>query len=437
MDVSQVNEHLLHGRLDATGIFPHLEALARSPFIFRVEFGLPELPRTAGVILVRGPRQYGKSTWLEGELRASALAFGPATAFYLNGDELGDAHELVQAIRELLPLYRRDATVRRLFLDEVTAVAGWERALKQLIDPGELRNVLVVTTGSKATDLRRGVERLPGRKGRLSRSAYLFTPLSFAEFSRVCGAALGEDALVAYLLCGGCPIAAAEIAAHARLPEFVIEMVRDWMFGECAASGRDRASLIGVWDVVLRRGGSPIGQAAVAREAGLANNTVASGYLQLLGDLMSLGTAFAWDAGRKISVRRKPAKFPPINLLAAVAFDRARLRTVEDFRALAPEIQGRWFEWLVAQEIARRAALRGDESPEVLHYWEGGDHEIDYVVRPDLWIEVKRGGTSALEYAWFARTLPRARLRVVGRDRFEAERIAGSTLEDLLLDPEW
>jgi predicted AAA+ superfamily ATPase len=437
MDVSQINEHLLHGRSAVPGLFPHLEALRLSPFVFEVDFGLRELPQEGGVLLVRGPRQYGKSTWLEGELRATVVAAGPASAFYLNGDELGGQEELVGAIRRLLPLYRSDAPVRRLFLDEITAVPAWERALKRLIDRGELRDVLVVTTGSRATDLRRGVERLPGRKGRLQRSAYLFTPLSFKEFLRVCGERLGRDALMAYLLSGGCPLAAAEIAAHGRLPEFVIEMVRDWVLGESAASGRDRASLLGVWDVVLRRGGTPIGQAAVAREAGLANNTVASGYLELLGDLMSLGTAYAWDADRKISLRRKPAKFPPINMLAAVSFDRSRLRSPADFQALPPETQGRWLEWLVAQEIARRAALRGDATPEILHFWEGANHEIDYVVRPELLIEVKRGGASAFEYAWFARTFPRSRLRIVGRERFEADRIRGSTIEELLLDPEW
>ena len=146
---------------------------------------------------------------------------------------------LVAAVREVRVLYRPDAPVRRLFLDEVTAVADWQLGLKRLLDAGELRDVLVVTTGSRATDLRRGVERLPGRKGRLARTTYLFTPLPYAEFSRVCGETLGSDALLAYLLSGGCPLAAAEIAAHGYLPEFVIEMVRDWVLGECAMSGRD------------------------------------------------------------------------------------------------------------------------------------------------------------------------------------------------------
>lgn len=309
--------------------------------------------------------------------------------------------------------------------------------MKRLLDAGELRDVLVVTTGSQATDLRRGTARLPGRKGRLARTSYLFTPLSFAEFTRVCGERLGDDALAAHLLSGGCPVAAAEIAAHGRLPEFVIEMVRDWVLGECARSGRDRGSLLAVWDALLARGGTPIGQAALARESGLANNTVAAGYLELLADLTCVGFQPAWDADRRVAVRRKPAKFPPTNLLAAVAFDRARLRSVADFADLRPEVQGRWFEWLVAQEIWRRAAIRGDDVPEQLPFWAGGEHELDFVVRPDLLVEVKRGGAGALESAWFPRTFPQARLWVVGRDRFTAGPIRGVTATDLLLDPDW
>ncbi|HEX6813448.1 MAG TPA: AAA family ATPase [Planctomycetota bacterium] len=437
MNVRDVNEALQAGDLAAEGLFPHLEALASSRFAFRADFGLDALPDEPGVLLVRGPRQYGKSTWLEGELRATVARAGPGSAYYLNGDELADGSALAAAIRELLPWFRSDAPVRRLFIDEITAVEDWERGLKQVLDAGELRSVLVVTTGSRATDLRRGAERLPGRKGRLSRTTFLFTPVAFAEFERLCGPCFGDDAIVAYLLSGGCPIAAAELAEHGRLPEHVIEMVRDWVLGECAASGRQRGSLIAVWDALIARGGTPVGQALLAREAGLANNTVAAGYVELLADLMCVGSVLAWDQDRRVAVRRRPAKFSPINLLATVAFDRNRLRSVADFKALPEPVQGRWWEWLVGQEIWRRAARRGAESPEELLYWGTGEHEIDWVVRPDLFVEVKRGGASAMEFSWFPRSFPKAQLWIAGRERFAAERIRGLTVADLLRDPEW
>lgn len=432
-----MNSCLLRGESSAPGQFPHLDRIGRAGLAFPIDFGLPELPSTPGVLVVRGPRQYGKSTWLEGCLRATAVAAGPGSAFYLNGDHLADAQALVDEVKALAPLFRSDAPVRRLFIDEVTAISGWEKALKRLLDGDVLRDVLVVTTGSRASDLRRGSERLPGRKGRLDRTHYWFTPISFADFERTVGARFGPHTVIAYLLSGGCPIAAAELAQHGRLPEYVLEMVRDWIFGECAASGRDRSSLIAVWQVLLARGGTPIGQANLAREAGLANNTVAAGYVQLLADLMCVGQAFAWDESRDVAVRRRPAKFPPINLLAAIAFDRSRLRSVDDFLALPPTEQGRWFEWLVGQEVWRRAARRGDDTPDELRYWSTKQHEIDFVVRPDLFLEVKRGAASPFEFVWFNGCLARGELRVVTTTPFATPRVRGTTLADLLRDPSW
>jgi len=437
VNVRILNERLLAGGEVPLSWFPHLEQLARQSFAFEIDFGLPVLPDEPGVLSIRGPRQYGKSTWLEQQLRDSALRGGPGSAFYLNGDHIADAADLVVELETLDAMFRPDAPHRRLFVDEITAVDGWEKALKRVLDGGRLRNVLVVTTGSRARDLRRGVERLPGRKGKLSRTSYLFVPLSFRAFAAKAEDRFGDDGIVAYLLSGGCPAAASELIQHGRLPEYVVEMVRDWIFGECAASGRDRGSLLAVWEAILRRGGSPIGQANLARDAGLANNTVALGYLELLGDLLCVGTAFAWDENRGIAVRRRPAKFPPTNLLAAVAFDQAGLRTVADFRALPEEVQGRWFEWLLAQEIWRRKAMRGETTPEQLAYWQGGAHEIDYVVRPELLFECKRGGSSALEFGWFAKTFSQAELWIVGRDRFDGPRIRGRRLADVLLDETW
>ncbi|MBI2192288.1 MAG: ATP-binding protein [Planctomycetes bacterium] len=180
-----------------------------------------------------------------------------------------------------------------------------------------------------------------------------------------------------------------------------------------------------------------MGQAKLAREAGLANNTVAAGYIELLADLMSVGIAQEWDASRGIRLARRPAKFPFIHLLTAVAWDATRLRTVADFRSLPAEEQGRWLEWMAAQEVWRRAALRGEEFPEMMAFWKTPKHELDFVLGPENVLEVKRGPTSPIEFAWFPSVFPRARLTVVSTERFETDRIRGVTLEDLLLDETW
>ncbi len=433
MNTLEVNQNLAHGDTDRLGVLPKLDELVGEPYVFNLDFGLGALPSEPGVILIRGARQYGKSTWLQTQIRATVASCGPGSAFYLNGDEMRDGQALAEQIRLLLPMYSTKAPVRRLFIDEITAIKDWAKALKALLDAGELRRILLVTTGSKAADLRHGTERLPGRKGKLARTAYIFTPLPFTEFRRVCAAALPQAHLLpAYLITGGSPPAGAAIAATGRLPDYVVEMVRDWIYGEFAASGRSRSMLLGVLECLYRFAGTPVGQSKLAREAGLANNTVAAGYIEELSDLMCVATSLAWDANRKLSNRRRPGKFHMTNLLVAAAWHPRHVRTPDDYLTLPEDIQAAWMEWAVAQECWRRAALRGDETPELQHYWQGGNHELDFVLGPNEFLEVKRGRTGPLDFAWFPKSFPGGHLTVVGASRFETDHVTGMTLEDYL-----
>jgi uncharacterized protein len=433
VNVNQINDCLLRGEIDRPGVLPHHASLARAPFRFQFDFGLPDLPLEPGVLLIRGARQYGKSTWLEGSIHRTVEEHGPGSALYLNGDELYTALAFGEALSTAAAAFPQRAKVRRLFIDEITAVPEWQRVLKRALDAGDLRTVLIVTTGSKATDLRRGAERLPGRKGRLARTTFLFTPISYAEFLRVCGDRLKDRALLTYVLSGGCPLAAAELASIGRLPEHVSAMIRDWVLGECAAAGRARSSLLAVLDKLIQYGGTPLGQAKLAREAGLANNTVAAGYVELLADLMCVSLSHAWDPSRRVRIARQPAKYHFVNLLCALSFHPSRPSQTEDLEALPPTTLGALWEWLVSQELWRRAAIRGEETPEDMAHWQSKEHELDFVLAPDQFLEVKRGRTSPLEFGWFPKVFPRGRLTVIGRDRFETDSVHGMTMEDFLL----
>jgi predicted AAA+ superfamily ATPase len=357
---------------------------------------------------------------------------GAGSALLLDGDYLRDADHLASEVSRLATAFRADAPVRRLFIDEITAVADWERGLKRVLDRGELRRVLVVTTGSRATDLRRGAERLPGRKGKLARTSYLFPPLPYGEFLRAGGDALGPRALGSYVLSGGSPLACAGLISTGRLPEWTVETVRDWIEGECARSGRAHRFLIAVMEQLHRHGGTPLGQTKLAKEAGLANNTVAAGWIDLLGDLLCVGTQPAWDASRRSEVARRPAKFPFVNLLAAIAWSPNAPRSADELARLAPDRQGVWHEWAVAQELFRRAALRGDRDPERIPHWRSAEHELDFVLAPDSFVEVKRGRAGPLDFAWFPRVFPKGHLTVVCATPFETDQIRGVTLAELL-----
>ena len=433
MTTVEMNQALSAGRVDEPGVLPKLDQLRQAPIVFRQEFGLGGLPEEPGTILIRGARQYGKSTWLQLMIEQTIRTFGGGTAFTIDGDEVRDRDDLRDRIRTLIPLYRADAPVRRLFIDEITAVTGWELVLKLLIDRNELSRVLVVTTGSHAGDLRHGSERLPGRKGRLGRSSYIFCPVSYAEFVGKAEGRLEPDDLVsAYMLSGGSPIACAELLVGGRVPDFVNELVRDWVYGSFARAGRSRASLLGVLECLFRFAGTPVGQAKLAREAGLANNTVAAEYIDSLADLLAVGLSHPWDASASRPNRRRPAKFHFTNTLVAAAWHPLHPRTPADVRSMPRERQGELFEWAVAQELFRRAAIRGDELPELLPHWSSKEHELDFVTGPESFIEVKAGKTTPLEFAWFPRVLPNGRLTVVSDSSYETDRIRGVTMDAFL-----
>ena len=44
MDIHTINENLSRGDIDCPRVFPHLDQLKKAPYIFRVDFGLDELP---------------------------------------------------------------------------------------------------------------------------------------------------------------------------------------------------------------------------------------------------------------------------------------------------------------------------------------------------------------------------------------------------------
>ncbi|MBM3271297.1 MAG: AAA family ATPase, partial [Candidatus Sericytochromatia bacterium] len=130
MDVSTRNRLFSLGDIDRDDVWPRLTEFEAQAATFRFSFGLDTLPEEPGILLVRGPRQYGKSTWLELMLRDTLEDFGPGSAYFLSGDDLTDDRDLEAQIAALIPLYRPDARVKRLFVDEISAVARWEQALK-------------------------------------------------------------------------------------------------------------------------------------------------------------------------------------------------------------------------------------------------------------------------------------------------------------------
>lgn len=79
-----------------------------------------------------GPRQVGKTTYTKLSV-AKLIESGvnPRNILYFSCDLLKDYREIVPVVRPFLRSVKGEAYV---FLDEVTFVEGWERAVKFLLD---------------------------------------------------------------------------------------------------------------------------------------------------------------------------------------------------------------------------------------------------------------------------------------------------------------
>lgn len=448
MNCDERNRLFSTGPLDRDDLWPKITEYEARHFRFRWEFGLESLPEAPGVITIRGPRQSGKSTWLEMSLRQTLEDFGLGSAYFLNGDDIYSHPEFEEKLVDLENGFAKKTKVKRLFIDEITQIRDWERVIKRLIDRGRLRDVLVVTTGSNAADLLHGTERLPGRKGKLDRSEYLFLPISFKEFWYKVGSEIGTsegDILWAYVLSGGSPLAIEDLYRTESISETFTSLISDWILGDIAQSGRNRIFLLNVLRKIYAVAPNSVSYTKLAQDAGLANNSAALDYVERLADLLCVLPMMAWDAERNTSLARKPTKIPFINMGAAWVFHPQAPRYLHEIKKLEGQQRGAMFEWVVAQELWRRQQLnlQRKKSKASAHlystdlmYWASKDHEIDFVLPDGHFFEVKSGKTTPHEFAWFPKTFPKKRLTIISESTFETNHLQSINLKDFLLQAE-
>ena len=431
MKINKINEKSLSEAGIQISDLPNLNALKNQTFQFEMNFGLPVLPSEPGLIVVRGARQFGKSTWLEGQLLKAAQKNGAGTTFYLNGDAIDTSKTLYQELLLLTDLMN-SKNENRIFIDEITSVKNWENAIKQLWDEGHTRNTLIVTTGSNAKDLIRGTELLPGRKGKLARNNYIFIPISYNEFKKHIPKNMESNVAIAtYLISGGSPVAAASLLSSGCIEPYVFQLVEDWILGAVSLAGKQRALALALFAKLYERGASPLSLTKIARETGAANNTVVLSYLEIFIDILCLNRSFAFDLLESNILFRKESKFHFVNLLAAATFAKNRLHKASDFLSLPEADQGIWLEWLVAQELWRRKMKNGNSLESLIPFAKYGDKEIDFISDTTCY-ECKRGQASAEEFEWFRRAFPQKELIVICATPFSSGKIKGITLHDFL-----
>ncbi len=153
----------------------HLENLQKQkiPWEYKIFNSFDE-----GVYSLRGPRQVGKTTFIKLKIKEILKNTNPRNVFFFSCDNIDK-----QELEEIINLFLDSSGDRKkfIFLDEIPFVNEWEHVIKHFYDSGKFRDCFILLCGSNSLDIKRSVERLPGREGKGKRH-FIMHPLSFKEF---------------------------------------------------------------------------------------------------------------------------------------------------------------------------------------------------------------------------------------------------------------
>lgn len=193
---------------------------------------LRDLSMNAGDIhIMRGPRQVGKTTTLKIIIQ-KLIEDGvpPSSITYLSCESLESFHELEQLLIDCLNKVTEKHVY--LFLDEISFVTEWQRAILAIANMGLTRNATLILTGSNARDLKESAERLPGRRGK-GKDHKLY-PLSITELGNLeCFKNKHpEEIMEIFMLVGGFPRAIADYVNVGSVTDATYETYRNWIVGD-------------------------------------------------------------------------------------------------------------------------------------------------------------------------------------------------------------
>ena len=393
------------------------------------------------VYTLRGPRQVGKTTLTKMIIRDLLKSGAPPRAiFYYSCDLIPGAEEVFQLIRQYHEFSQPLKFKRRyVFLDEISLVPHWQNAVKQVIDLGWGQGTTLLLTGSSAVDIKRGAERLPGRRGKAIFPDKVLLPMSFADFVEKCSdlslsltetslQGLLEDPekfenlksqteiflpklstlLTNFLAVGGFPLAVDQFLRVGSLSEDILETYLTVIRSDFEKIKKSRILLRQVLIRILSISGAPASWQSLAKPIDTPSYKTVREYSELLADSFLLAIMYFLEKNKKVANPNKGKKFyfsdPLILNLAAREAGVAMLRD-----------HGKSVEALVAIHLIRKFEKRifeGLGNVQSVFYWRSSKgKEVDFVVLHEerfLPVEVKfQSIISRSDYSTMKRTFGR------------------------------
>ena len=434
-------------------------------------------PDNTVVYTLRGTRQIGKTTLIKLQIREFLKkGTSPWNIFYYSFDLCKTPRELVDVVESYNRLTRRmwDKGRRYIFLDEVSTIPNWQKGIKWLSDRNRIANSTVMATGSDAIDLRRSIERLPGRRGSTTESYdKILLPLKFAEYASAMDseirtvvdsgllrskdrlAAFGklangevdrvmdrahmhqhtlDDLLSKYMCSGGIPFVVNAQASTWPILENVYSTYMDSIMGEWSRLGRDNNLLKRIGREVVKSHGSRVSWNSMAKNVDVGSPKTIQDSVQTLSSLFVLLTIYGYNMDSRSPMFRRNKKVYFADPFFFHTFN-GWTASRDYFDASSEYLdssknRGVLIEGVVANHLARLAFNASPSKQNFDHHYRifyhmENSHEVDFVYddggKMVVPIEVKYRNRPGRDLAGMYKVLNRTRNKglVISKDRLD------------------
>lgn len=401
----------------------HITSLHQFKYIYRSPY-LKEDFEKNNVYSIRGPRQIGKTTFLKLLIKEKLKTVQKEGIFYWSCDNLSTKEDLISLIRDYSNYCKiKNTQPEYIILDEITEIIDWQKAIKFVIDNNILENVCIILTGSNAIDLKKGTERLPGRRGSKGKDLF-FLPLSFREYVALIDKQWYTQHqsdtplelqyhtnklkiyFEKYLLTGGIPLVINEYELNENdIPNFIYDLYYSWIVGDILKEGKTEQTFKQIMKSILTCYTTPISWDSLAKRSAVKSHVTISSYIELLSNLFVFVNSYFYDLHEHKTNYHKNKKIYLIDPFLLQIFSKKLNIKVEKEKII---------EGIVAADIKNKHPL--DDI-----YFSKIKRETDFVLPPDEGIEVKYQNTISKQD--FTNKRYFKKYHVLSKDTFDSDTI--------------
>ena len=383
---------------------------------------------------LRGPRQVGKTTLIKLRILQILKRIPQGNVMYYSFELENSPRDIITVINEYFNRPKQTKEKRRfIFLDEVSNIVNWQRAIKKLKDQGKLENCTVVVTGSHSMDVRHATELLPGRRGTTNNEILdkILSPMKFSEYistvdkqmkremeQRSLISTIKRSAIIKnlirgkidndlmelstyqnelnkhfdnYLLTGGIPTVVNEFVKNGFIQNSFYETQLDTITGDLKRANKDISYIAQLIPNIITSIGTEISWNTLKKNSDIGSHHTVEEYVKTLADMFVLSIFYKYnsvskmpkfDSGKKIYFR-DPFFLHGLN---------GSIHQKESFKQSAkslddPKFKSSIVEQIVAEHMTRLAfniteRKIGFNYQYSAFYWKNKNKkEVDFVVR--------------------------------------------------------